>query len=344
MRGNTFGRHFCLTTFGESHGPAMGALIDGCPAGVVWQQEMLHRFLERRRPGKSAMTSGRQEPDRVEILSGVFDGVTLGTPIAAVIHNEDARSQDYRPEQMKERRGHATDLWQEKYGHSDPRGSGRASGRETVSRVIGGAVARMLVTQLYPEAQVIGFVQRVGLIGVNDSDCVDVAEALEGDPWQIDEFSVRCPNAEKNEQMEMLLNRAKETGESFGGVAFMRLAGLPRGLGQPVFNKLKAELAAAYMSIGATTGVEIGQGFEAAKTSGQEFHNPRQDYGGLRGGISTGDPITLKIAFKPTSTRLEMAQEGRHDPCIVPRAVPVLEAMTWLVLADQILLTRSDRV
>jgi len=344
MTGNQFGRMFCLSTFGESHGPAMGALIDGCPAGVVWQQELLNRFLERRRPGAGAVTSARNEPDQVEVLSGVFDNITLGTPIAAVIHNRDARSTDYDPAQMKNRKGHATDVWQDKYGHSDPRGSGRASGRETVSRVIGGAVARMFVTQIYPEAQVIGFVQRVGLIGLNDSDCVDVAEALEGDPWQIDEFSVRCPNAEKNEQMEQLLVRAKETGESFGGIAFMRLAGLPRGLGQPVFGKLKSELSAAYMSIGATTGVEIGQGFEAAKSSGHEFHNPRQDYGGLRGGISTGDPITLKIAFKPTSTRQEMAKAGRHDPCIVPRAIPVLEAMTWLVLADQILQTRTDRV
>lgn len=344
MRGNQFGRLFCLNTFGESHGTAMGALIDGCPAGVVWQQEMLHRFLERRRPGSSNLVSGRQEPDQVDVLSGVFDGVTLGTPIAAVIYNQDARSQDYSAEKLQTRQGHATDLWQEKYGHSDPRGSGRASGRETVSRVIGGAVARMFVTQLYPEAQVIAFVSRVGLIGMNDSDCVDVAEALEGDPWQIDEFGARCPSAEKNEQMEMLLKEARESGESFGGTAFLRIAGLPRGLGQPVFGKLKSELTAAYMSVGATTAVEIGQGVEAAKTSGREFHSSRQDYGGIRGGLSTGDPMTAKVTFKPTSTRNEMAVEGRHDPCIVPRAVPVLEAMTWLVLADQILLSRVDRV
>lgn len=344
MRGNQFGRVFCLNTFGESHGPAMGALIDGCPAGVVWQQEMLHRFLDRRRPGKSQWTSARQEPDQIDVLSGVFDSKTLGTPIAMVVHNQDARSQDYNPEQMKTRQGHATDLWQDKYGHSDWRGSGRASGRETVSRVMGGAVARMLVTQLFPEAQVIAFVSRMGLVGMSDEDCVDVAEALEGDPWQIDEFSVRCPFEEKNEQMEMSLNRARETGESFGGTAFLRIAGLPKGLGQPVFGKLKSELTAAYMSVGATLGVEIGQGFEAAKSSGHEFHNSQQDYGGLRGGLSTGDPITLKVAFKPTSTRKEMALQGRHDPCIVPRAIPVLEAMTWLVLADQILLSRLDRI
>jgi chorismate synthase len=333
-----------MHTFGESHGPAMGAVIDGCPAGVVWQQELLNRSLERRRPGANALTSSRQEPDRVEILSGVYESVTLGTPIAAVIRNVDARSQDYKPEQMQTRRGHATDLWQIKYGHSDPRGSGRASGRETVSRVIGGAVARMFVTQLYPEAQVVAFVSRVGRIGLSESDCLDAAEALESDPWHCDEFSTRCPSAEKNEQIESLLREAKETGESFGGIAFVRMAGLPRGLGQPVFGKLKSELSSAFMSLGATTGVEIGQGFESAQESGKEFHTSRQDYGGLRGGISTGDPISMKVAFKPASTREDMAREGRHDPCIVPRAVPVLEAMAWLVLADQILLSRLDRV
>lgn len=344
MRGNQFGRLFCLHTFGESHGPAMGAVIDGCPAGVVWQQDMMDRFLERRRPGQSKITSARKEPDQVEILSGVFDGLTLGTPIAAVIHNQDARSSDYKPEQIKNRKGHATDLWADKYGHSDPRGSGRASGRETVSRVIGGAVARMMVTQLYPEAQVISFTSRIGRVGLTADDCVDIAEALEADPWQVDEFVARCPSPEKNEQMEMLLNEARETGESFGGEALVRIAGLPRGLGQPVFGKLKSEMASAFLGIGATVGLELGQGFESARASGKDFHNSKQDYGGIRGGLSTGDPMTFKIAFKPTSTRNDMAVEGRHDPCIVPRAIPVLEAMAWLVLADQILLARLDRV
>ena len=344
MRGNQFGRVFVLNTFGESHGVGLGAVVDGCPAGVVWSQELLNRSLERRRPGLNALTSSRRETDRVEILSGVHENVTLGTPIAAVLYNEDARSTDYKLEQMKARQGHASDLWQDKYGHSDPRGSGRASGRETVSRVIGGAVARMLVTQLYPEAQVIAFVSRIGLVALSDADCSDAAEALENDPWHVDEFSLRCPSAEKNERMEAMVREAKETGESYGGVAFVRLAGLPRGLGQPVFGKLKSELSSAFMSIGATCGVEMGQGFAAAQESGKEFHNSRQDYGGLRGGISTGDPISFKVAFKPASTRMDMALQGRHDPCIVPRAIPVLEAMAWLVLADQILLSRLDRV
>lgn len=344
MRANQFGHVFCLHTFGESHGPAMGALIDGCPAGVVWQQDMLNRFLERRRPGANQHTSARQESDRVEILSGVFEGKTLGTPIAAVIHNEDARSKDYSKEQLRMRQGHATDLWADKFGHSDPRGSGRASGRETVSRVIGGAVARMLVTQIYPEASVISFASRIGVISLSESECLDAAEALETDPWHVDEFSLRIPSQEKNEDAELMLSRARETGESYGGTAYLRLVGLPRGLGQPVFHKLKSELTSAFMSIGATCGVEMGVGFAAAEQSGKEFHSKEQDYGGIRGGISTGDPVTLRVAFKPTSSRQDMAIKGRHDPCIVPRAVPVLEAMVWLVIADQILLARLDRV
>lgn len=344
MRGNQFGRAFCLSTFGESHGPAMGALIDGCPAGVVWQQDMMNRFLERRRPGGSKFTSQRNESDKVEILSGVYESKTLGTPIAAVIQNKDARSQDYSKEIIQTRQGHATDLWDQKYGHSDPRGSGRASGRETVSRVIGGAVARMFVNQVYPEASVIAFVSRIGVMAMTESECLDAAEALETDPWHVDEFSLRCPSLEKNEDMELMLSRARESGESYGGLAYLRLAGLPRGLGQPVFQKIKSELTAAYMSIGATSGVELGQGFASSELSGKEFHHLNQDYGGIRGGISTGDPITLRVAFKPTSSRKEVALKGRHDPCIVPRAIPVLEAMTWLVLADQILLARLDRV
>lgn len=321
----------------------MGAVIDGCPAGVVWQQELLNRSLERRRPG-GALTSSRQESDRVEILSGVHENITLGTPIAAVVRNEDARSRDYTPEMLRMRQGHATDLWQSKYGHSDPRGSGRASGRETVSRVVGGAVARMLASQLHPDLQVISFVSRIGRVGLSEADELDAAEALESDPWHVDEFSLRCPSAEKNEQMESLIREAKESGESYGGVAFVRLAGVPRGLGQPVFAKLKSELTSAFLGVGASCGVEIGQGFESARASGKEFHNPRQDYGGLRGGISTGDPISLRVAFKPASSREDVARQGRHDPCIVPRAIPVLEAMAWLVLADQILLARLDRV
>ena len=344
MRGNLFGKVFALQTFGESHGPALGAVIDGCPAGVAWDQDLLDGALARRRPGANPLTSARAEPDQVEILSGVYENKTLGTPIAAVIRNRDQRSEDYAPERMAQRRGHATDLWATKYGHSDPRGSGRASGRETVSRVVGGAVAQMFVRTVVPDACVIAFTARIGLNALSHADCIDAAVALENEPWSVDQFSLRCPSAEKNELMEVNLTEAKQKGESYGGEVFIQVNGLPVGLGQPVFDKLRSDLAHAFLSVGATSGVEFGHGFAAAQMSGAEFHGPRQEYGGMRGGLSTGDPLTAQVAFKPTSSRGEVATGGRHDPCIVPRAVPVLEAMTWLTLADHILLSRLDRV
>lgn len=344
LSGNRFGKVFELTTFGESHGPAMGAILEGCPAGILWRQELLDAFLERRRPGRQELTSARNESDKVQILSGVFEGKTLGTPIAMVIANQDARSADYAPEKIKTRRGHATDLWHEKFGHSDPRGSGRASGRETVSRVLGGAVARMLVEQLHPEARVIAFTESIGAIRMAEGEITQAFHGLRSDPWKVDERSLRCPSREKNGEMESLLRAAKESGESYGGTALMRIAGIPRGLGSPVFGKLKSSLAEAMFGVGATTALEIGEGFSSGDQTGKDFHNPQQDYGGILGGISTGDPISLRIAFKPVSSRKNVATEGRHDPCIVPRAVPVLEAMAWLVLADQLLLSRLDRI
>lgn len=344
MSGNRFGTFFELTTFGESHGLAMGAVIEGCPAGVVWRQDMLDQFLERRRPGREALTSARNESDRARLLSGVYENRTLGTPIALIIENEDARSKDYSREKMKMRQGHATDLWQEKYGHSDPRGSGRASGRETVSRVLGGAVARMLVEQLYPEIRAIAFTESIGLIHVDMEESQAAIKTLQGNPWDIDQNSLRCPSPQKNAEMEKILQAAKASGESYGGAVHLQLIGVPRGLGAPVFGKLKSSLAAAMMSIGATTALEIGEGFGASDRSGTEFHNSTQNYGGIRGGISTGDPIWARISFKPTSSIKNVALSGRHDPCIVPRAVPVVEAMAWLVLADLILAARLDRV
>lgn len=322
----------------------MGAVLDGCPAGVIWRQELMDQFLERRRPGRLELTSARNEADTVEILSGVFEGKTLGTPIAMVIANQDARSKDYDLAKVQTRPGHATDLWQEKFGHSDPRGSGRASGRETVSRVLGGSVACMMVTQLYPEARVIAFTESIGPVRLNSSECTQAFLALQENPWKVDEFSLRCPVHDKNQKMETLLQEAKDSGESFGGQVTMRIQGIPQGLGQPVFRKLKSCLADAMFGVGATTALEIGEGFESSTQSGKDFHNSAQDYGGIRGGISTGYPISLRIAFKPTSSRSEIAKMGRHDPCIVPRALPVLEAMAWLVLAEQILMSRLDRI
>jgi len=338
MKANQFGQLFCVTTFGESHGPAMGVVIDGCPAGVHWRQDLMDRFLERRRPGGRAMTSARQEPDQVQILSGVFEGKTLGTPIAAVIYNRDARPQDYAKRDA--RQGHATDLWQSKFGHSDPRGSGRASGRETVSRVIAGSVARMVVEQLVPEVRTFAWTEAIGSIALDHQP----EDLLAQDPWEVDKFSLRCPSPDKNRQMEDILKKAAESGESYGGSVALRIFGVPQGLGQPVFLKLKNVFSDAIMSVGATTGFEIGEGFLSAGQNGSQFHQATQDYGGLRGGLATGSPIALRVAFKPTSSRGEVAKTGRHDPCIVPRAVPVLEAMVWLVLVDQLLMARLDRI
>lgn len=344
MRGNQFGRLFSLITFGESHGPAMGAVVDGCPAGVLWRQELLECFLARRRPGSSAIVSGRNEPDHARVLSGVFEGKTLGTPIAMVIDNRDSRSADYKPELLNQRRGHATDLWQEKFGHSDPRGSGRASGRETVSRILGGSVARMMAEQLHPEIRVVALTESVGPVSLDLNEINMVLKELTTDPWAVDQYSSRCPSLEKNREIENLLLTAKESGNSYGGTVALRILGLPRGLGQPVFNKLKSSLADAMLGVGATTALEIGEGFPTSAQSGKEFHHDSQIYGGMRGGLSTGEPLALRVAFKPASSRGEMAKQGRHDPCIVPRAVPVLEAMAWLVLADHILQNRLDRI
>lgn len=344
MSGNRFGEIFAVTTFGESHGPAMGAVVDGCPAGVFWRQDLLNKSLARRRPGTSALTSARQESDEAQILSGVFAGKTLGTPIAVVIANQDARPQEYSAEKLQMRRGHATDLWQEKYGHSDPRGSGRASGRETVSRVIGGAIAQMLVQQLYPEVRVMAFTTAVGHIALSSAEIEQGAAGLREDPWRVDNFSLRCPNAAKNLAMEQLLQAKKAENDSCGGIGTIIIQQPPKYLGQPVFGKLKNSLASAFMSIGATVGFEIGEGFASAAQTGAVFHGVGQDYGGLRGGLATGSPIYMNVAFKPTSSIKELAKQGRHDPCIVPRALPVLEAMAWMILADQILHSRLDKI
>lgn len=317
MSANDFGHLFRVTTFGESHGTALGCVIDGCPAGIPFDFQKLQTWMDRRKPGSSAVVSSRREPDQVEILSGVFEEKTLGTPIAMMVRNVDAKSQDYSREKVQQRPGHAADLWQEKFGHSDFRGSGRASGRETVARVMAGAVAEMFVKSEVRECEITGSIMQLG-------------------PW-------KSSDPDFTEKMQNGLVEAKAKGESFGGIVELQLKGLPPHLGQPVFHKLKTDLAAAMMSVGATAGVEFGEGFSSTEKQGTAFHNEEQSYGGLRGGISTGDPIRLRIAFKPASTLGAMAREGRHDPAIVPRAVPVLEAMAWLVVADHLLWRRLDR-
>lgn len=338
MSASSFGSRFVVTSFGESHGTALGVVIDGCPANLTFDENLLKKELERRRPG-GELVSQRKEEDLPEILSGVFEGKTLGTPIAMIVRNKDQKSQDYEAIKNSPRAGHADDVWQQKFGHRDHRGGGRSSGRETVARVMAGAVAQMLCRELAPEMQLKAYSLQVGPHILSETEREKV--------WQqdVDQFTARFPSTQ-HEKVRELLSLAQSQGESYGGVAEIRIKGAPKGLGQPVFHKLKADLAQAYMSVGATSGVELGAGAEATQARGTEFHQETQseNYGGIRGGISTGDEIFLKVHFKPTSSILDVAKKGRHDPYIVTRAVPVLEAMTWLVIADHLLWQRGDQI
>lgn len=336
MSANSFGSRWVITSFGESHGAALGVVIDGCPAGVTWNEALLRRELERRRPG-AALVSSRQEGDIPEVLSGVFEGKTLGTPIAILVRNQDARSQDYVG--LAARAGHADDVWREKFGLSDPRGGGRSSGRETVARVMAGAVARMFLQEVRPELRVLGFAREIGPEALSADDLSGLQKLSD-----VDSFSARFPSKEGSQRVEQLLLQAKAEGKSYGGVAEFWVDGVPKSLGQPVFHKLKADLAAAVMGVGATSAVEFGEGMAAASREGSEFHSGGESpYGGIRGGISTGERIVFRAGFKPTSSVLDVAKKGRHDPCIVPRAIPVIEAMIWNVLADHVLWARTDR-
>ena len=322
MSANIFGSRFRLMTFGESHGPALGAVIDGCPAGVPWNGKILLDMLARRRPGHSEFVSQRKETDEPEILSGVYQGKTLGTPIAVIVRNQNARSGDYTQIEQQPRVGHADDLWREKFGHSDIRGGGRSSGRETVARVIGGAIAQMLMNKVGPEITLTAFALQIGPF-----DQLSASDIFRSD-------------------IVDLLTAARANGKSYGGKIRLQIRGLPRGLGQPVFRKFKSDLAAALMSIGATSSLEIGEGLVATQAEGSEFHSGKRPmvYGGLRGGLTTGELLEVSIGFKPTSSVLDIAKKGRHDPCIVLRAIPVVEAMAWLVVADHWLWSQTDQV
>jgi chorismate synthase len=345
---NSFGSRLIMTSFGESHGPALGVVIDGVPAGVKWDSGLLAKELERRRPGQSQVVSARGEKDEPEVLSGVFEGKTLGTPIAIIVRNHDARSQDYQKISRSPRAGHADDVWKMKFGHSDPRGGGRSSGRETVSRVMAGSVAQMILKRLAPKLKVTGFASAIGPITLDDKDLRSFSKIRS--THAADAFVARFPSSTKQDAVEALLLDAKREGHSYGGVAEIWVDGVPKGLGQPVFHKLKADLAAAYMSIGATAAIELGAGISATQAEGSVFHSGKWQktkrkedvYGGIRGGITTGERLILRVAFKPTSSVLDVAKKGRHDPCIVPRAIPVLEAMTHFTLADHLLWSRTD--
>jgi len=327
-------------TFGESHGAALGAVIEGCPAGLKFDHELLQKELHRRRPGQSDVVTQRNESDRAEVLSGVFENKTLGTPIAVLIRNQDAKSNDYQNIKNEPRAGHADDVWHEKFGHNDYRGGGRSSGRETAARVIGGAIAQMLNQTLAPKMQVIAYADQIGEFRLTSKEETEFINSNKS----IDDYLLRFPSSQHDQVIE-LLRKAKDEGESFGGSIRLVIRNPLKGLGQPVFHKLKADLASAMMSVGATTGFEIGAGFSSVHQKGTDFHQNNQSvYGGIRGGISTGDEITMRVAFKPTSSILDVAKKGRHDPCIVTRAVPVLESMVHLVLADHILLSRTDHI
>ena len=304
MSFNTFGRVFRFTTWGESHGPSIGAVVDGCPPGLALSEADIQPWLDARRPGISPHTSPRQEPDRVRILSGTYEGRTTGTPISLIIDNLDARPSDYA--ELPPRPGHADLAYESKYGLRDPRGGGRASARETAMRVAAGAVARLVIPEVSLETRV-----------------VEIGGTPDPDAW------------------EKRLGEAREAGSSLGALVECVAIGVPAGWGAPVYAKLDADLAAAMMSINAVKAVGIGAGFEAASLAGEANADPALA-GGITGGISNGDPIRLRVAFKPTSSITALGTTGRHDPCVGIRGTPVVEAMAALVLADHKLLHRAQ--
>ncbi|CAN5293037.1 chorismate synthase [soil metagenome] len=353
MSFNTFGRVFRFTTWGESHGPAIGAVVDGCPPGIALGEADIQPFLDTRRPGTSRFTTQRQEPDQVRILSGVFEGRTTGTPISLMIENVDQRSKDYSEVALAYRPGHADYAYDAKYGFRDYRGGGRSSARETASRIAAGAVARAVI----PEVSILAWVEAIG------GDAIDYARF---DKSEIGNNPFFCPDAAAAARWEMLVDDARKAGSSLGAVVACRAEGVPAGWGAPLYAKLDSELAAACMSINAVKGVEIGDGFAAAALTGEQNADPMHPgndgpifaanhAGGIAGGIATGQPVTLRVAFKPTSSILtpvptitrngdgtEIRTKGRHDPCVGIRGVPVVEAMVALVLADQKLLHRAQ--
>ena len=353
MSYNSFGHIFRFTTWGESHGPALGAIVDGCPPGLPLSEADIQPFLDKRRPGTSRFTTQRQEPDAVHILSGVFDGRTTGTPISLMIENVDQRSKDYGDVAKAYRPGHADYAYDAKYGFRDYRGGGRSSARETAARVAAGAVARLAI----PEVSILAYVVEIGGDAI-DRDNFESA--------QIDKNPFFCPDEVAAARWERLVDEARKAGSSLGAVIECVAIGVPAGWGAPLYAKLDAELAAAMMSINAVKGVEIGDGFAAARLRGEQNADAmrpgsnKPDFlanhaGGIAGGISTGQPVVARVAFKPTSSILtpvetitntgeatEIVTKGRHDPCVGIRGTPVVAAMMALVLADQKLLHRAQ--
>tara|TARA_R110002033_G_scaffold38255_3_gene77540 strand:- start:1591 stop:2655 length:1065 start_codon:yes stop_codon:yes gene_type:complete len=354
MAGNTIGKLFKLTTYGESHGKAIGGIIDGCPAGITLDFEAIQDELNRRKPGQSKIVTQRKEPDTVEYYSGVFEGATTGTPIGFLIHNTNQKSKDYSHIKDVYRPSHADYTYEKKYGVRDYRGGGRSSARETASRVVAGAIAKQFLSKI----EINAFTSSVGDIFIDK-------------PYQDLDFSktesniIRCPDEATAEKMISKVEEIKKQGDTIGGTITCVIKNVPVGLGEPVFDKLHAELGKAMLSINAVKGFEYGSGFCGAKMKGSEHNDLFNEdgttktnlSGGIQGGISNGMDIYFRVAFKPVATVIqkqdalnsageivEMQGKGRHDPCVVPRAVPIVEAMAALVIADYLLLDRVSRL
>jgi chorismate synthase len=356
--GNTFGQLFRVTTFGESHGGGVGVVIDGCPSNIELSVTEIQCELDRRRPGQSNITTQRKEEDQCEILSGIFEGKTLGTPIAMLVRNKDARSEDYAESAQKFRPSHADFTYEAKYGIRNWQGGGRASARETIGRVAAGAVARKILSVLYAEFEIVAYVAQIHEVIAKIDRCAVKAKDAEMN-------IIRCPDAAAAKKMVSLIEQVRNEGDSVGGVIECVVRGIPPGLGDPVFDKLEADLAKAMLSIPATKGFEIGSGFAATRMRGSEHNDPFEmragkirastnNSGGVQGGISNGEEIYFRVAFKPTATiaheqktvtssrkQTQLAARGRHDPCVLPRAVPIVEAMAALVLCDHALRQRA---
>lgn len=354
MAGNSFGTLFKLTTFGESHGEAIGGVIDGCPAGIEIDLEEIQKEMARRKPGQSAIVTQRKESDTVKILSGIFEGKTTGTPIGFIIENDNQKSKDYSHIKDIYRPSHADYTYDQKYGNRDYRGGGRSSARETACRVAAGAIAK----QLLKDIRITAYTSAVGKIKLEK-------DYRELDFNEIENNAVRCPDGGMAQKMESYVREIRSQGDTVGGVVECVITNVPAGLGEPVFDKLHAKLGQAMLSINAVKGFEYGSGFKGAELKGSEHNDLFNEdgstqtnlSGGIQGGISNGMDIYFKVAFKPVATimqkqdtinsqgeMVEMQGKGRHDPCVVPRAVPIVEAMAALVLADFYLLNKISRI
>ena len=351
MAGNSYGTLFRLTTFGESHGEALGGIIDGCPPNISLNLEAIQLEMQRRKPGQSAIVTQRKEADEVQFLSGIFEGKTTGTPIGFIIPNTNQKSDDYSHIKDNFRPSHADYVYQQKYGIRDYRGGGRSSARETASRVVAGAIAK----QMLPDIKIRAYVSAVGHLQIN-------TPYQELDFSTIEQNPVRCPDPKLAKEMEKYIKEIRKQGDTVGGIVSCVIQNVPLGLGEPVFDKLHAELGKAMLSINAVKGFEFGSGFEGAILKGSQ-HNDLQNQdgttktnhsGGIQGGISNGMDIYFRVAFKPVATIMQTQNtlnsdgeltasqgKGRHDPCVVPRAVPIVEAMAALVLADFYLLNKT---